>query len=314
MLKKIFSGWKVAVFLQKVRKFVTGKQIFVLLRAKIGVMYSLCLGNRLLECDHPLVMGIVNITPDSFSVHCSSCTEAEVMSVVSNALQAGADIIDVGGYSTRPGADFVSEEEEWHRVSVALRAIHSTWSDVPLSLDTFRSTIALRAVETFGPMIINDVSGGQWDENMYEAVARARVPYILTHTRWINPRQTMSPIGHDIVSEVMHFLEKRLDRLHRMGVADVIIDPGFGLGKTREENFTLLRELAVFQTLRCPLLAGLSRKSMLFNPLGITPAEALNATTAANTIALAGGADILRVHDVREARQAVLIHQLTFPV
>lgn len=235
-----------------------------------------------------------------------------MLSVVAAMLQAGADIIDVGGYSTRPGAAFVSEGEEWHRVSTALRAIRSAWSDVPVSLDTFRSTIALRAVEEYGPMIINDVSGGLWDDNMFDAVSRARAPYILTHTRWITPQQTLSPAGDDVVSEVLHFLEERLDRLRRMGVADVIVDPGFGLGKTVEESFTLLRELAVFRTLHCPLLAGLSRKSMLFKPLGITPTEALNATTAANTLALAHGADILRVHDVQEARQAVLVHRLTF--
>lgn len=276
-------------------------------------MYSIRIGNRLLECKTPLVMGIVNVTPDSFSVHCSSCKEAEVMSVVSGMLQAGADIIDVGGYSTRPGAAFVSGEEEWNRVSVALRAIRSTWSDTVVSLDTFRSAIAQRAIEEYGPLIINDVSGGQWDENMFDVVSRARAPYILTHTRWVTPQQTLSPAGDDVVSEVLHFLEERLDRLHRMGVADVIVDPGFGLGKTVEESFTLLRELDVFHTLHCPLLAGLSRKSMLFKPLDITPMQALNATTAANTLALAHGADILRVHDVGEACQVVRIYQLAFP-
>ncbi|MBP5477099.1 MAG: dihydropteroate synthase [Paludibacteraceae bacterium] len=276
-------------------------------------MYSVRIGKQLLELSHPLVMGIVNVTPDSFSVHCSSCKEAEIMSVVSGMLQAGAGIIDVGGYSTRPGAAFVSEDEEWHRVSVALRAIRSAWSGAVVSLDTFRSSIALKAVEEYGPLIINDVSGGLWDENMFDAVSRARVPYILTHTRWVTPQQALSPAEDDVVSEVLHFLEERLDRLHRMGVADVIIDPGFGLGKTVEESFTLLRELAVFRTLHCPLLAGLSRKSMLFKPLDISPMQALNATTAANTLALAHGADILRVHDVQEAQQVVRIHRLTFP-
>ena len=276
-------------------------------------MYSVRIGKQLLELSHPLVMGIVNVTPDSFSVHCSSCKEAEIMSVVSGMLQAGAGIIDVGGYSTRPGAAFVSEDEEWHRVSVALRAIRSAWSGAVVSLDTFRSSIALKAVEEYGPLIINDVSGGLWDENMFDAVSRARVPYILTHTRWVTPQQALSPAEDDVVSEVLHFLEERLDRLHRMGVADVMIDPGFGLGKTVEESFTLLRELAVFRTLHCPLLAGLSRKSMLFKPLDISPMQALNATTAANTLALAHGADILRVHDVQEAQQVVRIHRLTFP-
>lgn len=276
-------------------------------------MQSLRFGKKLVELTSPQVMGIVNITPDSFSVHCSSCKEAEVLAVVSDMLQAGADMIDVGGYSTRPGAAFVSDEEEWHRVSVALRAIRSVWKDVVISLDTFRSTIAQKAIELFDVQIINDVSGGLWDERMYEIVSCARVPYILTHTRWLTPSQKLAPAGEDVVSEVLHFFEARLNRLHRMGVSDVIIDPGFGLGKSIEESFTLLRELEVFQTLQCPVLVGMSRKSMLFKPLRITPAEALNATTAVNMLALSHGADILRVHDVREARQAVQLYQLTYP-
>jgi dihydropteroate synthase len=277
-------------------------------------MYSLRFGNRLVEFSSPLVMGILNVTPDSFSVHCSSCKEAEVLASVSAMLQAGADMIDVGGYSTRPGAAFVSEEEEWSRLDVALRAIRKTWQDVVISVDTFRSTIARKAIEQYEVQVINDVSGGLWDDRMYEIVSRARVPYILTHTRWVSPSQELAPAEDNVVSEVLHFFDERLDMLHRMGVADVIIDPGFGLGKSVAESYTLLREMDVFRTLHCPILAGMSRKSMLFKPLGITPAEALNATTAVNMLALSHGADILRVHDVREARQAVTLYQLTYPV
>lgn len=276
-------------------------------------MFSIRCRHRLLSFTSPAVMGIVNITPDSSSVHCSSCSEAEVLASVSNMLQAGADMIDVGGYSTRPGAAFVSEEEEWHRVSVALRAIRSAWGDVVVSVDTWRSSIAERAVREFNVDIINDVSGGQWDEQMFDTVARLNVPYVLTHTRWVTYDQQMGHAEQDVVSEVLHFLQERVDRLHQLGVADVIIDPGFALGKSIEESYTLLRELNVFQVLQCPVLAGMSRKSMLFKPLGITPLEALNATTAVNMLALSHGADILRVHDVLEARQAVQLYQLTYP-
>lgn len=261
----------------------------------------------------PQVMGILNVTPDSFSVHCPACAEEDVRSAVSAMLAAGADIIDVGGYSTRPGAAAVSEEEEWRRVSAALRVVRETWKDAVVSLDTFRSGIAVRAIAEYGVDIINDVSGGQWDEQMFDTVACAHVPYILTHTRWVTPGQALAPAEGDVVSEVLHFLEVRLDRLHRMGVADVIVDPGFGLGKSVEESYTLLRETEVFRTLHCPVLAGVSRKSMLFKPLAISPMEALNATTAANMLALSHGADILRVHDVREAREAVRIYELTYP-
>ena len=274
-------------------------------------MYSIRCAERLLQLDHPLVMGIVNITPDSFAVHCSSCSEAEVMATVARMRQAGVDIVDVGGYSTRPHAPAVSEEEEWRRVSTALRAIRATWQEAVVSVDTFRSGIAEKAVNEYGVQIINDVSGGLWDNDMFATVARLQVAYVLTHTRWLTPDQQLSEPEEDVVSEVLHFLQDNLDRLRRMGVADVVIDPGFGLGKSVEENYRMLRELEVFQTLHCPVLAGISRKSMLFKPLQITPDKALNATTAANMLALERGANILRVHDVEEARQAIQIYQMT---
>ncbi len=301
-------------FLAKSRKIRTAmRELLYFCEPNFGTMYSIRSGSRLIELSSPQVMGILNVTPDSFSVHCSSCSEEDVQSAVIGLLEAGADIIDVGGYSTRPGAAEVSEEEEWDRVSTALRVIRKTRKDTVVSLDTFRSGIAERAIAEYGVDIINDVSGGQWDAEMFDVVSCAHVPYILTHTRWITPSQALAPAGDDVVSEVLHFLEERLDRLHRMGVADVIVDPGFGLGKSVEESYTLLREMEVFRTLHCPVLAGLSRKSMLFKPLGIGPMEALNATTAANMLALSHGADILRVHDVREAREAMRIYELTYP-
>ncbi len=273
---------------------------------------SFCAAGQLVDCSTPLVMGIVNVTPDSFAVRCSSCTEAGILHDASVMLQQGADILDIGGYSTRPNAPFVSEEEEWQRLRLALKTIRNAWPDVPVSVDTFRSEIARRAVSEYATNIINDVSGGQWDEQMFATVAQLGVPYVLTHTYWLTPDQQKASCEHDVVSDVLAFLQKRLDQLHQAGVADVIIDPGFGLGKTVEESYCLLREMAVLQVLHAPVLAGLSRKSMFFKPLQITPKDALNATTAANVLALERGANILRVHDVKAAREAVQVVQLTY--
>lgn len=267
-------------------------------------------GSRLLSFASPAVAAIINVTPDSFAVHCSSCTEAEVLSAASQALQEGADILDIGGCSTRPGAAFVPEDEEWRRVETALRAIRGAWPDAVVSVDTWRSGVAQRAVEYYGADIINDVSGGLWDNRMYETVLRARVPYIIMHSGWTDPMQQHTAAYPDgVLAAVLAFMQERIDILHTMGVKDVIADPGFGFGKTLDENWLLLRNLRVLKELGCPVLAGISRKSMLFRLLGITPAEALNATTAAHLAALDGGADILRVHDVKAAREVITIHK-----
>ena len=260
-------------------------------------------------------MGIINVTPDSFAVHCTSCSEAEVISRAADMLQSGADILDIGGYSTRPGAEYVPAEEEWRRVDIALKAIRATWSDVVLSLDTWRADVARKAVEKYGEMIINDVSAGQWDEKMFSTIAYLHVPYVLTHNRWQNEKQQMPDVSanpanaEELIKEVLDFFQKNVDALYRLGVADVIIDPGFGFGKSMEENYILLKHLDIFNVLSCPILAGLSRKSMFFRMFGITPNDALNATTAANMAALERCADILRVHDVKEARQTIEIYK-----
>ena len=267
-------------------------------------------GSRLLTFQAPAVAAIINVTPDSFAVHCSSCTEADVLSAASCALQEGADILDIGGYSTRPDAAFVPEEEEWRRVETALRAIRRTWPEAVVSVDTWRSSVAERAVGDYGADIINDVSGGLWDDKMYETVLRARVPYIIMHSGWLDPMQRHTAAYPDgVLAAVLAFMQERIDLLHRMGVKDVIADPGFGFGKTLDENWLLLRNLRVLKEAGCPVLAGISRKSMLCRLLGITPAEALNATTAAHLAALEAGADILRVHDVKAAREVITIYQ-----
>ncbi|MBQ7191451.1 MAG: dihydropteroate synthase [Paludibacteraceae bacterium] len=289
--------------------------MFWQLKSHSGTLHSL---------SRPWVMGIVNVTPDSFAVHCTDLSEKTVLSVVDRQLREGADILDIGGYSTRPDGGWVSEAEEWSRLEPALRVIRSSYPEVLLSVDTWRSSIAERAVSEYGVDIVNDVSGGEWDKEMFGTMARLKAAYVLTHNRWQSPAtHEISASGNDIVSEVLHFFETRLYELGRMGVSDVILDPGFGFGKragnsgqdadgVKDENYALLKELSVFQTLHCPILAGLSRKSMLYKPLHTTPSKALNATTAANMIALIKKASLLRVHDVRQAKEVVTIYQSVY--
>ena len=258
----------------------------------------------LLGLDKPVVMAILNITPDSFVpstrlLAASLSDEERVLAQAERALAEGAAILDIGGYSTRPGAAEVSEAEEWRRVALALGAIRQRFPEAVVSVDTFRPEVARRAVDEYEADIINDISGGC--EEMYEAVAERHVPYVLMHMRGTPKTMQQMTDYEDIMSEMMAYFQNRIDCLHRMGVADVIIDPGFGFAKTVEQNYEVLRRMQEFEALGCPLLAGLSRKSMFYKPLGITPEEALNATTAANMLALERGANILRVHDVRAA-------------
>ena len=261
---------------------------------------TLHIGDQLLEIDHPLVMGIINVTPDSFACHCTSITEAAVMTEAAKALNEGADILDIGGCSTRPGYEPVSEEEEWRRVRIGLSAIRKHWPEAIVSVDTFRASVARKSVEQFGANIINDISGGDLDADMFATVASLRVPYIITHAREIG--------DHDVISEVVGVLQEKADTLHRLGVRDLIVDPGFGFGKTLEQNYELLRKLHYLQALELPVLVGVSRKSMIYRALGITPGEALGGTIALNTLALENGAAILRVHDVKEAKQLTTIY------
>ena len=258
------------------------------------IPYTLNVGGQLLSLERPLVMGILNATTESFYEASQMHTADAVAERALAMLREGASIIDVGGCSTKPGLAPVSEEEEMRRLGMALAAIRKVAPEAIVSVDTFRASIAERCVRDFGVQIINDVSGGEADERMFATVADLQVPYVLTSNkgRW---------------TELMYDLAERINRLHLMGVNDVVVDPGFGFGKTLDDNYRLMAHLEELHLLECPLLVGVSRKSMIYKQLNIAPAEALNGTTALHTIALTKGAHILRVHDVKAAREAILI-------
>ena len=268
---------------------------------------SINVGGRLLDLSQPRVMGILNVTPDSF-YDGSRCLNADAVARrVETLLCEGADIIDVGGYSSRPGCDDVSVEEEKRRLSIGLEAIRRQSPDAIISVDTFRADVARWSVEEWGVNIINDISGGELDDNMYETVAQLQVPYVMMHMRGV-PEKMMNPEYlryEDVVSDVLQYFAHKIDKLTLMGVNDIILDPGFGFSKSIDDNYRLLRHLDEFSRLGLPLLVGVSRKSLIYKLLDVTPAQSLNGTTALNVLALMGGAHILRVHDVRQAVEAV---------
>jgi dihydropteroate synthase len=264
------------------------------------------LKGRLYRLDQPKVMGILNITPDSFYAGSRLTHVSEIADRAARMIEEGADMLDIGGYSTRPGAATVEEAEELRRVLPAIQLVSEKFPEVPLSIDTFRSRVARQAVEA-GARLINDVSGGEMDKAMMETVASLGVPFILMHMR--GTPETMNSLAHydDLVNEIMDYFHARIYRLRSLGVRDIIIDPGFGFAKTVDHNFELLHSLHYFQILGLPLLAGLSRKSMIWRTLKIEPEQALNGTTALNMAALLQGACILRVHDVKEARECITL-------
>lgn len=270
--------------------------------------YTLNCSGKLISLQQPLIMGILNLTPDSFFDGGKHNSTEKALQQTEKMLAEGADIIDVGGYSTRPNAKDISEKEELNRVLPVIEAIKARFPECIISIDTFRASVAQRAVEA-GASIVNDISGGQLDEKMFEAVAQMQVPYILMHSRG-NP-QTMSQLCHyeNIFLEILHFFEQRIEKLTILGVKDVILDLGFGFAKTREQNFLLLKHLSYFQLLERPMLVGVSRKSMIYKTLGIEPSQALNGTTALNMFALTQGANLLRVHDVAAAKETLLLWQ-----
>ena len=267
-------------------------------------MYTLSIHGQLLSLHEPQVMGILNITPDS--IYSGSRTEAEddICRRLHQLMDEGADMIDVGGYSTRPGADDVSEEEEMERLRRGLRVVRREFPEVPVSVDTFRASVARMAVEEEGADIVNDISGGDMDRQMFRTVARLHVPYVLMHIQGVPRTMQQAPHYDNVRREVMVHLAERVDLLHQMGVADVVVDPGFCFGKTLDHNYELMEHLEDFHELGCPLLVGISRKSMIYKLVGGTPQTALNGTTVLNTVALLKGAHILRVHDVAPAVEA----------
>ena len=264
----------------------------------------------LLDLNSPKVMGILNITPDSFYDGGMYKDEISILNQTEKMLVDGASFIDVGAYSSRPGAAEVSEEEELKRIVPVIELLIKKFPDIIISVDTFRSKVAKETI-SLGAAIINDISGGNLDSKMYETIAKLKVPYILMHMAGTPKTMQNNPTYEDVTKDLIYFFSEKIDQLHRLNVSDIIIDVGFGFGKTIEHNFQLLRNMSLFQHLDKPILAGLSRKSMLYKTLDITAQEALNATTSANTIALLNGANILRVHDVKEAVEAVtLVNQL----
>ncbi|HAS45403.1 MAG TPA: dihydropteroate synthase [Microscillaceae bacterium] len=277
------------------------------METKGTIFYSkktLNLQGELLSLEHPVIMGILNVTPDSFYDGGQHNLPAQILERATQLLAEGAKILDIGGYSSRPGADNISEEEEIARVVPAIQAINQAHPQAILSIDTFRARVAQAAIEA-GAHIINDISGGNLDAQMYETVARLKVPYILMHMRGTPQTMTQLSQYEHLVYEILQDLQQKVVQLQALGVHDIIIDPGFGFAKNIAQNFHLMEHLGVLQALGLPVLAGISRKSMIYKTLKTTPDEALNGTIALNTIALQNGANILRVHDVKAAFDAM---------
>jgi dihydropteroate synthase len=262
-------------------------------------------GGKLLDLDTPKVMGILNITPDSFYRGSRYGTDEQILGAAEKMLREGADILDVGGYSSRPGAEHIPEDEEGRRVLKAIKLINRNFPEAIISVDTFRADIAREAVVECGARIINDISGGDADEKMFDSVASLSVPYILMHMQGVPGTMQDNPMYEDVVSDILKWFGERIFRLRSAGLKDIIIDPGFGFGKTTDHNFEILRRLGDFSIAGLPLLVGVSRKGMIWKTLDISADQALNGTSALNAIAIYSGADILRVHDVKEAVQVV---------
>lgn len=270
--------------------------------------HTLNLRGRLLELREPQIMGILNVTPDSFYSDSRTPDEAHITDRVCQMMDEGADMIDVGGYSSRPGADDVTPEEEMDRLRRGLRIVRKLYPEVPVSVDTFRADVARMCIEEEGADIINDISGGMMDRQMFRTVARLGVPYILMHMQGTPDTMQVAPHYDNLRREVMLYFAERIDRLCQMGAKDIIVDPGFGFGKTLEHNYELMNHLEDFAVFNLPLLVGISRKSMIYKLTGGTPQTSLNGTTVLNTISLVKGAHILRVHDVKAAAEAKQIY------
>ena len=267
-------------------------------------MFTLNCKGRLLVIDRPLVMGIINVTPDSFWEGSRFQGVDAILQQAENVLEEGASILDLGAQSTRPKSARLDAEEEAERLTEPLRAVHRRFPEAILSADTYHASVAQRAVEA-GASIINDISGGSFDKNMIATVASLGVPFVCMHVKGTADTMHQNPHYSDVTREVLDYFILKTAECRLAGIHDVIIDPGFGFSKTAAHNFELIKNLSVFHMLQKPLLAGISRKSTIYKTLSVTPAEALNGTTVLNTICLLNGASILRVHDVKEAMEAV---------
>lgn len=269
--------------------------------------YTLNVGGTLMDMSVPRVMGILNVTPDSFYAQSRKQSDEEIATRTLQILQEGAHMIDVGAYSSRPGADDVSPAQEMERLRHALAVLRDVAPDAVVSVDTFRADVARMCVEEFGVQIVNDISGGELDPDMFSVVAQLGVPYILMHMKGNPQNMQQDPHYDDLLTEMLQYFAARVHRLHELGVKDIILDPGFGFAKTLQHNYQLMNRLEDLHVLGLPLLVGISRKSMIYRLTGGSPEDALNGTTVLNTLALAKGASILRVHDVRQAVEAVRI-------
>ena len=273
----------------------------------ISISKYINVGGELIDLSVPRVMGILNVTPDSFYADSRQQSEQQIAARTEQILSEGADLIDIGAYSSRPGADDVSPEEEMARLRRGLSVVRQVAPQAVVSVDTFRADVARMCVEEYGVQIINDIAAGEMDERMFATVADLRVPYIMMHMQGTPRDMQQHPHYENLRVEVMQYFARKVQQLRDLGVKDIILDPGFGFGKTLEHNYELLAHLEDFSTFQLPLLVGVSRKSMIYRLLGGTPADALNGTTVLHTISLLKGADILRVHDVRQAVEAVKI-------
>lgn len=274
---------------------------------KQGLPKYLNVNGRLLDLSIPCVMGILNVTPDSFYAGSRMQTEADIAARVAQIVEEGATVIDIGAYSSRPRAEHISAEEEMNRLRFGLEIVNKNHPDAIVSVDTFRADVAERCVSEYGVAIINDIAGGGMDPKMFETVARLGVPYIMMHMQGTPQSMQSQPHYDNLIKEVFLYFAQKVQQLRDLGAKDIILDPGFGFGKTVAHNYELMAHLEEFSVFELPLLVGVSRKSMIYRLLNGTPEDALNGTTILNTIALTKGADIIRVHDVREAVEIVKI-------
>ena len=264
---------------------------------------------RLMDLSEPQVMGILNVTPDSFYAGSRAETEKDIIRRLHQITDEGASIIDIGAYSSRPNAEDVSIEEEMSRLRTGLELIKKHQPDAIISVDTFRADVAKMCVEEYGAAIVNDISAGLLDKEMFPTIARLGIPYIIMHMKGTPKDMQAAPHYDNLLKEIFYYFSEKVQKLRNLGVKDIIIDPGFGFGKTLEHNYELMNHLEEFRLFEVPLLVGVSRKSMIYKLLGVNPEEALNGTTTLNTIALLKGANILRVHDVKVAMETIKIVQ-----